>query len=252
VAGEIDYYIAAIADSIEQVLDEGLRSDGACTLPISRIVKHYTTGGQFNTKLLLSDKILIDDALNKLKSDGHIDVWDDDFSETVIYIPNPQSLFDSLTENEPFQRLYMLKDNGHSWLANALAQINLGRQEPTRSVSTPNDTKLESEIDRWEPLQIDPNDDQVAEVIQQLEGAVKSIAGDNGFAVELPAERDNLVTHAQATVDAAKAGRITKAQITQHFMAAGRWLSDKFGGTVIGTLGAELAKWGLRLLGMLP
>jgi hypothetical protein len=249
----VDYYVAAIADAIEQLSIQGTRESGECALPLRKVKEFYSAGKNWKQSVIRDDDLL-NQALSHLQKSDLIDVIDDTYSDTILVVQDVQKLADSLDKNEPFQRLYILKDNGYSWLCESLTKINDTIEIELRSigndVTNPTPDSGDS-LDRWEPIELNRSDPDIMEAIAQLEENVRQIAADNGFAAEFPAERDNLVTHAEKTVAAARGGRVTKPQVKQHLYAAGRWLAEKFGSTAIGTFGSELAKWGLRLLGLM-
>jgi hypothetical protein len=250
----VDYYVAAIVDSIEQRAKEGTRGDKQCSLPLNKVLSYYSLKPDDWQHTQLHQGTLLHTALNSLEQLELIQVLRDSYSETILHIPDLQKLFDALQANEPFQRLYILHENGYEWLLNALVSINrelAAEQDASAGKSTPETQQAVSTEDRWEPLALDREDESFEEAVSELQETIRQVAADNGFAAEYPSERDNLVIHAQATLASAREGKVTRLQVKQHLIAAGRWLADKFSGTAIGTLGSELAKWGLRLLGLI-
>lgn len=249
----VDYFVAAIADAIEQLSDQGTRESGECALPLRKVKEFYSAGKNWKQSFL-RDEDLLNQALSLLQRSDLIEVIGDTYSDTILITRDVQKLADSLEKNEPFQRLFILKDNGFSWLCESLTNINATIEEELRSAS--NDLSKPPQIvngsdDRWEPIELNRSNSDVVEAIAQLEEITRQVGADNGFAAEFPAERDNLVSHAEKTITAARDGKVTKFQVKQHFIAAGRWLAEKFGNSAIGTFGSELAKWGLRLLGFM-
>jgi len=135
---------------------------------------------------------------------------------------------------------------GQGWIIAAIEKINRGAEEP------PNIDAIEVRFtDRWEPLPLDRKSPEVLDIFDALDRAIGEVASDNGFSASYPDERDNIVSHAQVTLASAREGKVTRQQVQQHFVLAGKWIAEKFFGTAIGTVGAELVKWGLKLLGFL-
>ncbi len=105
--------------------------------------------------------------------------------------------------------------------------------------------------DSWEPLPIDRENPEYEETIAGIEDAIREIGADNGFSDTYPDERNNLIEHANTTLKSVKEGKVTRKQITEHLIDAGKWVASKFTGSAIGLAGKSLMMWGLKLLGFL-
>lgn len=213
-------------------------------------LKGMPTGDQGRGTLQLTE--LLTAAVEELVALGVARLVEDDFGPAVLQFTDEYALV-SLAENLPDSAYDRAAQFGGTWLADAIEGINATNRSNSES-EIESEPTAEPDIfdDRWEPLPIDRLSNGYEEAVAALENAISEIAADNGFAAAYPDERDNLISHATATLNAAKSGKITRKQILENFVAAGRWLSEKFGGSVIGALGTELAKWGLRLLGLIP
>ena len=193
-------------------------------------------------RLYLPDDSLFDQAIKLLEQSSILELFDDPFGPDVIEfkMDYPHSYMADSYPNSAFGKAERF---GRGWIERALLNLNYG----SKKLSRPSED--DSEV--WAPLQLERSDQAIQETISGAEGVVAGIKSDNGFASEMPGERDNLVNHAEATLQAAKDGVVTKRQVREHLVNAGKWLGEKFSGTAIGTLGTELVKWGLRLLGLL-
>jgi len=147
-----------------------------------------------------------------------------------------------LAASRAYQTYERMGEDRSDWLGRAFDGIERSRQATVAA---------DQDEDAWEPLQLELDNADIQAVLEHTENAVAKIKADNGFATAHAAVRDNLVLHAEATIDAAKEGAVTKNQVRQNLIRAGRWLADKFTGSALGSLGTELVKWGLRLLGLL-
>ncbi|WP_421759410.1 hypothetical protein [Devosia sp.] len=230
----LDYYLIAIIDY--------LRSEEPSSFSLQEAVHHCAgfVTGELRIKKGLPVAV---GALQRMIEIGVIEAIDDEFAGPhYIVLGSTDGLEDKLLANSAALRSYSkLGDNAPEWLGQAFIGIELRKEAPTE--------KAAIAADKWEPLQLSIDLPEVQEAIGKARNALEAIKADNGFAVEHPAERDNLVRHAEATLSAAAAGSVTKPQLKEHLVKAGKWLADKFGGTAIGALGSELVKWGLRLLG---
>ncbi|OBQ74636.1 hypothetical protein [Mesorhizobium erdmanii] len=249
-AEPIDYYVAALVDGIEQTQNEGTRADGACALPISRILNHYSIRTILDSRTLLSNDLMLKGALRALSEGGFVEVWEDDIAETIIYIENPQSLFDSMVENTPFQRLYMLGDNGHSWLASALVKINnrassyLENQEAELIVDA---ETASSDRHEWQPLPVDLADPNLEEAISLSEEAIAVIEASNGYADSEPGERNSIVESMKGSLQSLKSGMPSRKAILEGLYAPMKFIAKKFTDAAMGKAAtaavAALAKW---------
>lgn len=246
-AKPVDYYIAAIADAIEQTQDQGTRDDGACALPLSTVAHYYSQKTFINEKPLLSNQTLLHEALQTLAKSGLIDVWSDEFADSVIYVPKPQSLFDSLKENDPFQRLYMLKDNGHNWLSQALSSINSQHGDIRAELQVEPDTPDVDVVDIWEPIPIEVDGQFVQEAIAAAEHAIEQVEINNGYAATYPEERNSILATMKGTVESMKSGMPSRQSIVAGLLAPLRYLAKKFGEASMG----EAAKLAITALSKL-
>lgn len=147
-----------------------------------------------------------------------------------------------LAASHAYQIYERMGEDRPDWLGRAFDGIERSKM-PTAAA--------DQDEDGWEPLQLERDNADIQTALEHAENAVASIKADNGFATTHAAVRDNLVIHAESTIAAAKEGTVTKNQVRHNLIRAGRWLADKFTGSALGSLGSELVKWGLRLLGFL-
>lgn len=200
------------------------------------------------------------DSLAELAVRDHLDRISDDWAEDHFVIDVDK--FNSLeafvtTELDKYTTYKKLGDRGLSWLGNALDRFIEAMKseiEEDESGNVPSDEAViqSREIaDVWEPLPINRSSAEYEQVMEGLEKSIREIAADNGFATAYPAERDNLINHANVTLTAAKEGKVTKRQVHENIVTAGRWISVQFAGSVIGAAGLELVKLGLQLLGFI-
>ncbi|MEO6014505.1 MAG: hypothetical protein ABIQ30_13090 [Devosia sp.] len=149
----------------------------------------------------------------------------------------------------PFSTYQRMGGGGTSWLRRALRTIELEVEAETKATvqALP---QLAVDSDVWDPIRFEPNDRNSSEAIAELDTAIRQLAADNGFSATYPQERDAIVSHATATLDSVKSGVASRSSIKQNFVAAGKWIVEKFGGSAIGAIGSELIKWGMRLLGL--
>ncbi|RUU96355.1 hypothetical protein EOB36_30065 [Mesorhizobium sp. M6A.T.Cr.TU.017.01.1.1] len=246
----IDYYVAAIVDGIEQSQDSGTREDGACTLPLSTVVNSYSSGGLLGKETLLLNYDLLMKSLDMLAKQGFLEVWSDDIGETIIYIKDPQALFDSMEGNLPFQRLYLLNDNGRSWLAAALDKINSKasndlEREYVEQVS--DDQETSGEEHAWEPLPVELDDPDLADAISLSEQAIAVIEASNGYADSEPSERNSIVNSMKGSLQSLKAGMPSRKAILEGLYAPMKYIAKKFTDAAMGKAAASaviaLAKW---------
>lgn len=192
----------------------------------------------------LQNSQLFEQAVVLLVGAGVVDHIDDPYGPHVLELKYdfPMSVLSEQMPGSVFDKTHRF---GTDWLRDAIINLNGTLTQSDGVAAVERD-------DIWSPLPIDRSEDEYAEAIAGVEAAIRGIREDNGFAVELPAERANLIVHAEATITSAKEGVISRRQVQDNLIQTGRWLVDKFGGTSIGTLGGELVKWGLRLLGLIP
>jgi hypothetical protein len=190
-------------------------------------------------------KIWLKKILDDLVASQTIEVVDDEFAGShYVSLANSLGSVEKLLEVESsrYAAFIRMGDAGSSWLGRALVGIEAAddNKQPV----------FDQNEDRWEPIKFDVASPNTATAIEGLEKAIRELAADNGFSSTYPVERDSMVAAATATLQTVKSGSSTKASIKQNFIAAGRWLLEKFGASGIGAIGAELVKWGLRLLGL--
>lgn len=233
-----DYYIIGIIDF--------LRIEEPAPFTLDEIIEHCAGFGGVDIQIRKGLSIA-KAALREFVSIGIIEEIDDPFAGThYIMVRPPDGVEEKLLDKSKVLASYLkLGDGGSYWLAKAFKGIESSKDSPLK-------TEISPQEDTWEPLPLDRNEPAVITAIDGAKKAIEGIRADNGFAVEHPSERESLVAHAEATVTSAINGKVTKSQIKENFIKAGRWLAEKFSGTAIGALGSELAKWGLKLLGILP
>ena len=83
----------------------------------------------------------------------------------------------------------------------------------------------------------DPNFEQAMEVSEK---AIEAIEGDNGFAANLPDERNAIVKIARGTLEAVRDGTPSIAQIKSGLLLPFRYIAHKFPEAAIG-VAAKLA-----------
>lgn len=202
-------------------------------------------------KPVLANTTLATVAIQLLEELGAIKVVKDTYGPTSFEVVGlPLAAIAEASPDTPFDRVSKF---GGQWIEDAISSINEiasdvsgdQKEETPFSETTP-------ATDVWEPLRLERSNQSFAETIEGVEKSIREIAADNGFSSAYPDERDNLISHANATLESAKEGKVTKRQIREHFIAAGKWIAKKFVGTSIGALGVELAKLGLKLLGFIP
>jgi hypothetical protein len=240
IAGPVAYYAAGILMWAEVHRRKNFLLENISIWSEDGVYDYYSS-------TYFADKDLVNDALDYLIRLSALSILTDNFGPAAYFVNSEVSLKRLAEEYEgsPFWKAEVL---GSTWVRKALAAVST-RQESEHPSSLLK--VVDTEFDVWQPLKIDCDNQAAKETFDEIEKVIKGISSDNGFAVTFPIERDSLVSHAEATLDSAKAGQVTRNQIKHNLVAAGRWLSEKFGGTAIGTLGSELMKWGLRLLGLM-
>ena len=233
-----DYYLLGIIDF--------LRIAEPSSFALHEVIEHcsgFVEGGLTIRKGLPAVKA----ALGKVASIGVIEELEDAYAGPhYVVVGSIDGLEQKLLGNSRALDSYLkLGDGGADWLGRAFVGIERSKENSTRS-----ETRLAE--DKWEPLPLDVSEPAIRSAIEGAQKAIEGIRADNGFAAEHPAERDSLVAHAESTLASATNGKVTRSQVTENFVKAGKWLAEKFSGTAIGALGSELVKWGLRLLGFLP
>jgi hypothetical protein len=234
------FYIFRMSEGEGRAFTEGDVSD--------YVQSYYFGSSKFSPTFFHSQKYL-SGALKVLAGCGVVYHLPDKFAGDY-YIPNESiEVFDRELErlSAPYKTYNKLGKSAGIWLSKALVAIEKQAQ-PTLLEQKGDAVEVGED---WSPLPLDATQPEIAEAIGGIEEALGRIHADNGLAANFPAERDSLIEHAQATLSAAKAGTVGKAQVRQNVVSAGKWLMDKFGGSALGALGGELVKWGLRLLGLL-
>lgn len=61
----------------------------------------------------------------------------------------------------------------------------------------------------WEPIPLDRDDPKLQEATEKLDEAIKTIEGDNGYAANLPGEREYVLSHLKSFAQMLK----TKAEV---------------------------------------
>lgn len=145
--------------------------------------------------------------------------------------------------SSPFAKAHVF---GSGWIRETLVAVTAD-QENSDTPAERAQISDHTTADEWEPLQLQSSPD-AEETLKEIEENVEKIAADNGFSATFPQERDNIVENARLSVQQAKNGIITRAQVRQNFIAAGRWIAEKFSGSALAALGDGLVKLAFRLL----
>jgi hypothetical protein len=113
-----------------------------------------------------------------------------------------------LKDEPPFNFYWSAGEQKGGWLIAALQDIDDNYDE--LDISPEDFTKPDRE---WEPIRLDTSDPIVKNGIEKLSDAVKQIRDDNGYAANLPEERDFVVEGLTGTVDKLKSGTISAGYI---------------------------------------
>ena len=230
-----EYFLIAALDYLQ---DKDLRSFSLAE------VKEHCEGYYTEAVSIRYGMQPLRNALQALSSVGAVDELPDEYAG-LHFVKNANALTAAenlLRGRSKYETYLRLGADGWDWLGRAFVGIERAGQDTPASA-------MPNADDIWEPLPVERT--SALEAIQGAEAALDGIRADNGFAAQFPLERDSLVTHADATIASVKDGVATKGQVKENLVKAGKWLAEKFGGTAIGSLGGELVKWGLRLLGLL-
>lgn len=191
-----------------------------------------------------SDGDLVLTALGLLVELGAVERHIDRYGPTVFAVKGSSSHRLALEyPQSPFARD---KKFGVRWTKEALKSVS--KNDENQGIEP---RAIIADYDQWTPLLLDRENPDYNQALTELSASIRQIAEDNGFAATMPDERDNLVLHAEATIESLKNGKTTKQQLRSNIIGAGKWLAEKFGGSALAALGTELVKWGLRLIQMI-
>ncbi len=99
----------------------------------------------------------------------------------------------------------------------------------------------------WEPLPIDRRSPEYQSAVSELESTVEIISGDNGYAATQPEERDQIVWSLKEGLRAIKEHMPSRAQVNALVVQPLRYMSKKFGDTVMGVASkgavAKIIEW---------
>jgi hypothetical protein len=133
---------------------------------------------------------ILDHGLKILADADVIEVIPDDFGP-AIYKPK-ESLSQWIVETNlsAFQKYTQIRSM--AWVRDAVRSVN-----ETADRLAVEDTDFEPAIldQQWEPIPLDRNDEKLKEVTKALDDAISSIEADNGYAANVPAEREYVLTN---------------------------------------------------------
>jgi hypothetical protein len=240
ISGEEQYFLIAFWDYLQTEINPQV--EWLSRKEFKGFCEGYALPGDMPEGLVNANGI-IDRTLNQLVLIGVLERLSDEFAGDHYFVSEGASERTGNFVNAEcpkFSSYLRFGTNGHEWLGAAIAGIE--KQKP------PYGTAPAEDRDLWVPLTLNRERPVFTEILAELELAITAVGADNGFAVTYPGERDNLLRHARATQEAVVSGNVTRSQIRHNIIEAGKWLMDKFAGTAIGTIGAELVKIGMRIM----
>jgi len=137
---------------------------------------------------------LVSSAENILLKGGLIQIFRDDFGPTVYAVP--EEYYAGAWKDSPFTETISVFDNfakrslTKSWIVSAIDTINM---EYHRHNISDDDFVSFDEEDVWEPIPIDHENESLVSAEKELDKAIQAIESNNGYAAEVPGERQHVV-----------------------------------------------------------
>jgi hypothetical protein len=129
-----------------------------------------------------------------LSAAGVIEVIPDDFGPTIIKPKEGLAQWIGETDFAAFRKYSEIKS--WSWLRSTIKAVNDSADRLNIE-----DADFEPAVvdTQWEPIPLDRADQKLQETTRALDDAIESIEGDNGYAANVPAEREYVLSKLKRT-----------------------------------------------------
>ena len=189
---------------------------------------------------LFSNKVLVSKALVELQEWRVLFELTDQFGPTVYQVDRTVSLTKVAAAVEPASPYYKASRFGREWIESAVVRINEKYQGDDDEADGEQHGVNSDDGPPWEPLPLDRTDPNFEQAMEVSEKAIEAIEVDNGFAANLPDERNAIVKIARGTLEAVRDGTPSIAQIKSGLLSPFRYIAHKFPEAAIG-VAAKLA-----------
>jgi hypothetical protein len=192
--------------------------------------------GRFSTMYdILPIGVLLDHALAALREKNMVVEVPDDFGPTLYRkSPNFGAIWHGQKQPTPlFRKFYEMGNEQQRWLRGALSKIN---EQYAELGLTEQDFTQSTLDDKWEPIPLDRSDQRLQKATEALDEALEKIESSNGYAAEVPGER-------QYVLQSLKAGSRTLKESAQIY-----WVELKV--FVLEPLGRVIKRFGTAVEGV--
>lgn len=217
----------------------------------SDIIAEFKVHAGLEDHYLLVDGSLIDEALELLVSSGGLELDNDEYGPPIITFKRSlnnqdHSAFDE-RERAVITRFGKARNRQREWLLQALR--NLEREqvvnERAPNEETADNQSNEDESD-WEPLPLDRQDPELANVIEKIDKLAEGVRADNGYAAHHAGEKKFVLDKLQCAAKALKEeAAISWTYLREFAVKPIAILIKRFGPAAIG-IAAEAAKAAIK------
>jgi hypothetical protein len=138
---------------------------------------------------------LVDEAFKILARYGVVSIVADDFGPTMFRAEDRLSDW-TKSETNPITLFGKFKELGDvAWLRSAIRKVNDTYDELQIEPADFDQDALDAP---WEPIPIERSDQVLAEAMERVQDAIKSIEQDNGYAANAPGERQYVLANLKA------------------------------------------------------
>jgi hypothetical protein len=147
-----------------------------------------------------------------------------------------------------FQQIITATDrnSAEEWFSDVISEINdIVDANLTDYASIKNNDVVDQ--DTWLPLPIDRELPEYMDALKATEKAIQDIESNNGYASSEPEERNTVVETTKGTLAALKNGALSKGSVIESLLKPLKYISKKFGDSLMGVSAKEavtaLLKW---------
>ncbi|MFN3891376.1 MAG: hypothetical protein ACK4MV_13340 [Beijerinckiaceae bacterium] len=203
-----------------------------------------------------------DDDSTYMELDGIIQLFDAPVSRNLLrsslaLLERGNRSFINVSKDSEANEFFSINERGIVFIEEQLTDksslvskfASLGDSSLTELAGLPSSFGALGDIGaEWEPLPIDRESKTFKEAEQKIDEAIRAIESDNGFAANEPETRDNILASLKQGQEWLRSRTPSRAQIQSMLLKPLRWISEKFGQSVVGEIAKEAAKALLKWL----
>jgi hypothetical protein len=154
------------------------------------------------SRTYLDKEPLINQATKFLYENQALEIVPDDFGPTLYKASGTLAGWIENVAPDKFPLFRKYRDSGsRSWLRSALSAVNSQYDE----LEVMSDDFADNVIEvKWEPIPLDRADKQLQTATKAVDSAIQAIESDNGYAVNVPRERDYVLSNLKTIQNALK------------------------------------------------